>query len=194
MCNSAPAHSARPTPITTHRWFNEFKTIIFLGNRRNERNERRNILSGCFVHEMQQRIFAHMIACQSRIMHFIFFGFRQSFCCFMVKTVCPHRVRGQHIDLVIPIIDYTSLFVTGGLSSARKRRFDLHLMNTEDWAPVFFNPGCWPVIPLKFPHPKSRIVVTTAERLVVSMNQNISEMSESHAQYVPLLCPRRARL
>jgi hypothetical protein len=38
----------------------------------------------------------------------------------------------QHISLVIPIIDYISFFVTGGLTNARKRLFNLHLMNTED--------------------------------------------------------------
>jgi hypothetical protein len=38
----------------------------------------------------------------------------------------------QHINLVNPIIDFISFFITGGLTNARKRRFDLHLMNTED--------------------------------------------------------------
>jgi hypothetical protein len=38
----------------------------------------------------------------------------------------------QHINLVIPIINYISFFITGGLTNARKRLFDLHLMNTED--------------------------------------------------------------
>jgi len=38
----------------------------------------------------------------------------------------------QHINLVIPIIDFVSFFITGGLTIARKRLFDLHLMNTED--------------------------------------------------------------
>jgi hypothetical protein len=38
----------------------------------------------------------------------------------------------QHIDLVIPIIDFVSFFITDILSNARKRLFDLHLMNTED--------------------------------------------------------------
>jgi hypothetical protein len=38
----------------------------------------------------------------------------------------------QHINLVIPIIDFVSFFITGVLTNARKRRFDLHLMNTED--------------------------------------------------------------
>ena len=38
----------------------------------------------------------------------------------------------QHINLVIPIIDFVSFFITGGLTNARKRLFDLHLMNTED--------------------------------------------------------------
>jgi hypothetical protein len=38
----------------------------------------------------------------------------------------------QHINLVIPIIDYISFFITGGLTNARKRLFDLHPMNTED--------------------------------------------------------------
>ena len=38
----------------------------------------------------------------------------------------------QHINLVIPIIDFVSFFITGELTNARKRRFGLHLMNTED--------------------------------------------------------------
>jgi hypothetical protein len=38
----------------------------------------------------------------------------------------------QHINLVIPIIDFISFFITGGLTNARKRLFNLHLMNTED--------------------------------------------------------------
>jgi hypothetical protein len=38
----------------------------------------------------------------------------------------------RHINLVIPIIDFVSYFITGGLIYAQKRLFDLHLMNTED--------------------------------------------------------------
>jgi hypothetical protein len=38
----------------------------------------------------------------------------------------------QHIDLGIPIIDCISFFITVRLTNARKRLFDLHLMNTED--------------------------------------------------------------
>jgi hypothetical protein len=38
----------------------------------------------------------------------------------------------QHINLVIPIIDFVSFFITGGLTNARERLFDLHLINTED--------------------------------------------------------------
>jgi hypothetical protein len=38
----------------------------------------------------------------------------------------------QHINLVISIIDFVPFFITGGLTIARKRLFDLHLMNTED--------------------------------------------------------------
>jgi hypothetical protein len=37
----------------------------------------------------------------------------------------------QHIKLVNPIIDYTSFFITGGLTNAQKRHFDL-IMNTKD--------------------------------------------------------------
>ena len=56
--------------------------------------------------------------------------------------VCRKNVSGayivsahfgkQHINLVIPIIDFVSFFITGGLTNARERLFDLHLMNTED--------------------------------------------------------------
>jgi hypothetical protein len=35
--------------------------------------------------------------------------------------------------LVIPIIDFVSFFINGGLTNARKRLFDLHPMNTEDY-------------------------------------------------------------
>jgi hypothetical protein len=38
----------------------------------------------------------------------------------------------QRINLVIPIIDFVSFFITGELTNARKRLFDLYLMNTED--------------------------------------------------------------
>ena len=38
----------------------------------------------------------------------------------------------QHINSVVPIIDFVSFFITGGLTNARKRLFDLHLMNMED--------------------------------------------------------------
>jgi hypothetical protein len=38
----------------------------------------------------------------------------------------------QHINLVIQIIDYIPFFITGGLTNARKRLFDLHRMKTED--------------------------------------------------------------
>jgi hypothetical protein len=34
--------------------------------------------------------------------------------------------------LVIPIIDFVSFSITGGLTDARKRLFDLYLMKTED--------------------------------------------------------------
>jgi hypothetical protein len=68
----------------------------------------------------------------------------------------------QHMNLVIPIIDFISLYITGGLTNARKRHLDLHLMNTEDHlfphnglrlveSQDFLNPGCWPGIQ----HPKS---------------------------------------
>jgi hypothetical protein len=38
----------------------------------------------------------------------------------------------QHINLVIPIIDFVSFFITGRLTNARKRLFDLNHMHTED--------------------------------------------------------------
>jgi hypothetical protein len=34
--------------------------------------------------------------------------------------------------LVNPLIDYASFFITGGQTNARKRRFNLHLVNTKD--------------------------------------------------------------
>jgi hypothetical protein len=36
----------------------------------------------------------------------------------------------QHINLIIPIIDFTSFFITDGLTNARL--FNLQHMNTED--------------------------------------------------------------
>jgi hypothetical protein len=46
-------------------------------------------------------------------------------------TVSAHFGK-QHINLVIPIIDFVSFYITGELTKARKRLFDLHLINTED--------------------------------------------------------------
>jgi hypothetical protein len=57
--------------------------------------------------------------------------------------------------------------MTGGLTNARKRRFDLHLMHKEDQlfphnglrlveSQYFLNPGCWTVMPGDMPHPKSK--------------------------------------
>ncbi len=71
-------------------------------------------------------------------MHLSFFGCQQSFCCsFVEKNVSGAYIVSahfgkQHINLVIPIIDFVSFFITGGLTNARKRLFDLHIMNTED--------------------------------------------------------------
>jgi hypothetical protein len=42
------------------------------------------------------------------------------------------HIGKQNINLVSPIIDYTPFYITGALTNARKRRFDLHLMITED--------------------------------------------------------------
>jgi hypothetical protein len=42
------------------------------------------------------------------------------------------RSGKQQMDLVNPIIVYTTLFITGGQNTARKRIFDLHHRNTED--------------------------------------------------------------
>jgi hypothetical protein len=62
--------------------------------------------------------------------------------CVHELLVCRKNVSGayivsacfgkQHMNLVNPVIDYTSFFITGGLINARKWRFDLHLMNTKD--------------------------------------------------------------
>jgi hypothetical protein len=38
----------------------------------------------------------------------------------------------QRINLVNPVIDYTSFFITGGLTNSQKRRFKLCLINTKD--------------------------------------------------------------
>jgi hypothetical protein len=56
--------------------------------------------------------------------------------------VCQENVSGayivsvhfgkQHINLGIPIINFVSFFITGELTNARKRLFNLHLMDTED--------------------------------------------------------------
>jgi hypothetical protein len=72
-------------------------------------------------------------------MHLNFSGCQQSFCCSFVEKTCLAPTQCQlilgssiNINLVIPIIDFVSFFITGGLTNARKRLFDLHLMNTED--------------------------------------------------------------
>jgi hypothetical protein len=70
----------------------------------------------------------------------------------------------QHINSVNPIIDYTLFFITGGLTNARKRRFNLHLMNTEDQlfphnglrANIFSTPDAVPVCTVTVQHPKSK--------------------------------------
>jgi hypothetical protein len=91
-----------------------------------------------FVHELQQQIFAHMILWSCRIMHLNFFRCQQSFCCsFVEKNVSGAYIGSahfgkQHINLVIPIIDFVSFFITGRLTNARKGLFDHHLMNTDD--------------------------------------------------------------
>jgi hypothetical protein len=46
-------------------------------------------------------------------------------------TVSAHLGK-QHINLVNPIIIYTSLFITGALTNDRKRNFKLQHRNTED--------------------------------------------------------------
>jgi hypothetical protein len=46
--------------------------------------------------------------------------------------VVSARFGKQHINLVNPIFYYTSLFISGGMTNVQNRRFDLHLMNTED--------------------------------------------------------------
>jgi hypothetical protein len=62
------------------------------------------------------------------------------------------RFGKQHINLVNPIIDYTSFLITGGLTNARNRRFDLHLMDIED---------------LLFPHDRLRVnIVSTYGRIL----------------------------
>jgi hypothetical protein len=42
------------------------------------------------------------------------------------------RFGKQHINLVNPIMDFTSFSIACGVTNARNRHFDLHLMNTED--------------------------------------------------------------
>jgi hypothetical protein len=100
-------------------------------------------------------------------MHFNVFGCQSNVCwSFVEKNVSDGYIvfvcfGKQHVNLVNPIIDYTSLFISGGLTNARKRRFDRSLMNTEDQMfphnrlsqhpGYFLNPGCWPAMP----HPKS---------------------------------------
>ncbi len=71
-------------------------------------------------------------------MNFNFFGCQHTFCCsFLEKklsgayTVSAHFGK-QHMNFVILIIDFVSIFTTGGLTNARKRLFNLHLMNTEE--------------------------------------------------------------
>jgi hypothetical protein len=65
----------------------------------------------------------------------------------------------QHINLVNPIIDYTTFFITGGLTNAQNRRFNFYLMNTEDQlfqynglrANIFSTPSADPVHSIKNP-------------------------------------------
>jgi hypothetical protein len=65
--------------------------------------------------------------------------------------VCQKNVSGayivsahfgkQHINLVIPIIDFVSFFITGELTNARKRCFNLHLLNTDSRDQLFPHNG-----------------------------------------------------
>jgi hypothetical protein len=70
-------------------------------------------------------------------MHLKFFAASKLFAAPLWKTgtgayVVSACLGNQQINLVDPIIVYTSLFITGGLTSAGKRRLDLHHRNTED--------------------------------------------------------------
>jgi hypothetical protein len=96
----------------------------------------------------------------------------------------PAHFGKQHINLVSPIIDFTSFFITGGLTNARKRRFDLHLMNTEDrlfphnglrpniFSTLDASPSCSIQNPMIYV-----VVINNSQEAFGSMNQNISEMS-----------------
>jgi hypothetical protein len=65
----------------------------------------------------------------------------------------------QQINLLNPIIDCISSFITGRLTYARKGRFNLHLMNTEDQpfvhnglrANIFSTPDAIPVCHIQNP-------------------------------------------
>ncbi len=129
--------SPRPTPTIPHR-FNEIKTIIFLGIEMRSRNSR--------VWHAPLHLCAWIAATNVRSYDFMimydhtspFFRLPAIF----LLLVCQKNVSGgyivsahlgkQHINLVIPIIGFVSFFITGELTNARKRLFDLHLMNTED--------------------------------------------------------------
>jgi hypothetical protein len=71
-------------------------------------------------------------------MHLNLFRCLQRFCCYFVEkngfgaNIVSALLGKQHINLVNPIIVYISLFITGGLTDARKKNFDLHHRITED--------------------------------------------------------------
>jgi hypothetical protein len=85
-----------------------------------------------------------------------FFGCQQTF----LLLVCRKNVSGayvvsahfgkQQINLVNPIIDFTSLFITGGPTNARKRLFEFHLMNTKDQDPERKTPNFPPNFRLNY--------------------------------------------
>jgi hypothetical protein len=92
----------------------------------------------------------------------------------------------QHINLVNPIIDYTSFFITGALTNARKRRFDLYLMITEDEpfqcnglrANAFLTLDAVPSCRIKIQGLKMVVELNNSRKAFwLNMNQNISEMS-----------------
>ncbi len=129
-------------------------------------------------------------------MHLNFFGCQQPF----LLLVCRENVSGayivsahfgkRHINLVIPIIDFVSYFITGGLTNAQKRLFDLHLMYTEDQ--LFLHNGLranifstW----MLARHTASKIHCLTVI-VVINNSREAFWVNESKYLWNVLMCPR----
>jgi hypothetical protein len=95
-----------------------------------------------------------------------FYLCQKKICCSYIEKygfgayIVSARLAKQHIDSVNPILGYTSLFITGALTSAHKNELSTSITWKVDWklktsrdlrknslsAITFFDAGCWPAM------------------------------------------------